>query len=32
MMRLANLKKDFDEKIKDHNIRDGSRPSDYKLP
>lgn len=32
MMRIANLRKEFDAKIKDHNIRDGSRPSDYKLP
>ena len=32
MMRVANMRKEFDVEIKEHNIRDGSRPGDYKIP
>lgn len=32
MLRVANMRRKFDTKVKDHNIRDGTRPGDYKIP
>jgi hypothetical protein len=32
MMRIVNSRVGFDMKIKEHDIKEGSRPLDYKIP